>query len=242
MALVTIIGRGHSGTRAIAQTLRASGVYMGAEVNESGDLVPPEGLYEACRVFARYVTHRGGVQWDFSRVNAMKPDPAFVRLVETYLASVLNSKTEMKGWKLPETTLIFPWIVKMYPDAFYIYWYRDPRDSILGAHITDDLASFGVPCERSDDPILMRAISWKYQAAIMRATPVPPRVLRLRFEDYVLQQNQTLRQLEDFLGIPIKKLPVQPEAVGRWKKSAEHVDFPFIREELATLGYGNDGD
>ena len=41
MSLVTIIGRGHSGTRAISHTLYASGVYMGATINNSGDLVPP---------------------------------------------------------------------------------------------------------------------------------------------------------------------------------------------------------
>ncbi|MEX2561344.1 MAG: sulfotransferase, partial [Pirellulales bacterium] len=89
-------------------------------------------------------------------------------------------------WKLPETTLILPWIVKMYPDNQYIYSYRDPRDSILGAHMTDDLADFGIQYDRSDDALLTRAISWKYQAMMMRATPEPGRTLRTRFEDYVL--------------------------------------------------------
>ena len=41
-AKVTIIGRGHSGTRAISHTLYASGVFMGANLNRSGDLVPPQ--------------------------------------------------------------------------------------------------------------------------------------------------------------------------------------------------------
>lgn len=237
MSLITVIGRGHSGTRAISHTLTASGVFMGAEINQSGDLVPAESLYEACRVFARHVEHRGGVEWDFSGVNAMVPDPAFVRLVEDYLGSVLASDAPHKGWKLPETTLIFPWIVKMFPENDYIFWYRDPRDSILGAHLTDDLADFGVPYERSENPLLTRAISWRYQAAIMRATPAPKRSLRVRFEDYVLQQDRTLRQLEEFLGLPLSKLPVNPEAVGRWKESRETFDFPFFQEELAALGY-----
>ena len=39
MALITVIGRGHSGTRAISQTLYASGVYMGSTLNPSGDKV-----------------------------------------------------------------------------------------------------------------------------------------------------------------------------------------------------------
>ena len=33
MSLITIIGRGHSGTRAISHTLYASGVYMGRLLN-----------------------------------------------------------------------------------------------------------------------------------------------------------------------------------------------------------------
>lgn len=237
MAFITIIGRGHSGTRAISHALTASGVFMGSELNESGDLVPPQPLYEACRIFSRCVEHKGGVEWDFSRANAMAPDPAFVRLVEEYLGSVLESDAPHKGWKLPETTLIFPWIVKMFPENHYIYWHRDPRDSILGSHITDDLADFGVAYEQTEDSFLKRAVSWKYQAAIMRATPPPRRVLRVRFEDYVLEQDRTLRELERFLGFPVARLPVRAEAVGRWRTSRERFDYDFLREELRSLGY-----
>jgi hypothetical protein len=49
--MVTIIGRGHSGTRAISHTLSASGVYMGEPLNNSGDLIPPQDMYDACRIF-----------------------------------------------------------------------------------------------------------------------------------------------------------------------------------------------
>ena len=72
MGLVTIIGRGHSGTRAISHTLTASGVYMGEPLNVSGDLLPPDAMYEACRVMARHVVHLGGMRWDFSRHNKLK--------------------------------------------------------------------------------------------------------------------------------------------------------------------------
>ncbi len=45
MSLITIIGRGHSGTRMISHTLYGSGVYMGRTLNPSGDKVPPQALY-----------------------------------------------------------------------------------------------------------------------------------------------------------------------------------------------------
>lgn len=233
--LITIIGRGHSGTRAMSHTLSASGVYMGAQLNNSGDLIPPDDMYEACRVFARYVDYKGGLEWDFTRVHTMTIDPAFTRLVESFLASVLSSTEERRGWKLPETTLVFPWIVRMFPDIHYIYWVRDPRDSILGGHITDDLADFGVPYDHTEDLRLRRAISWKYQYDIMRATPTPARHASARFEDFVLHQDATLTRLEAFLGFPLARIPVKPETVGRWKTDDGVHDFDFFpREALYT--------
>ncbi|HCP99362.1 MAG TPA: hypothetical protein DIT99_01095, partial [Candidatus Latescibacteria bacterium] len=91
MSLITIIGRGHSGTRAMSHTLYASGVFMGAAINRSGDKIPPEKMYDACRVFAKYVTWNGGLTWDFSRILEMDIDPEFTALIESYLEDVLNS-------------------------------------------------------------------------------------------------------------------------------------------------------
>ena len=170
---IAVIGRGHSGTRAMSHTLSASGVYMGAELNVSGDLVPAEELYEACRIMGRHVVHRGGVQWDFSKLHTMPITPTFVRLVESYLSSVLGSDAPRKGWKLPETTLILPWIVRMFPDIHYTYWTRDARASILGAHLTDDSADFGGPYAKTDDPYRRRAPSRPDQSQITRPAPAP---------------------------------------------------------------------
>ena len=106
----------------------------------------------------------------------------------------------------------------MFPEIRYIFWIRDPRDCVLGQHLTDDLADFGVPYDRTDDVIERRAISWKYQTEIYKATPRPAHLLELRFEDFVLRQEQTLRTLADYLGIPMKAIEVRPEAVERWRR------------------------
>jgi hypothetical protein len=235
--LVTVIGRGHSGTRVISHTLYASGVYMGSLLNASGDLVPAEDFYEACRVMARYVVHKGGLEWDFSRLHTMPIDPAFTRLVESYLASVLGRRAERRGWKLPETTLVYPWIVRMFPEAHFIHWIRDPRDSIMGSHLTDDLADFGVPYEKPDDVRHMRAISWKYQREIVKATPPPAHSIQVRFEDFVMKQNVTLRRLEAFLGIPLANIIVSRDPIGRWRMDEGRHDFDFLIEDMQELGY-----
>ena len=59
--LTTIIGRGHSGTRAMSHTLSASGVWMGEPLNGSGDLLPPQAMYVP--------SHRHGVPVSMRRTN-----------------------------------------------------------------------------------------------------------------------------------------------------------------------------
>jgi len=238
-SLITIIGRGHSGTRAMSHTLSASGVFMGEPLNGSGDLVPADAMYEACRVFARQVEWHGGLEWDWSATFKGPIPGEFVDKVRTYLASVLSSRAPQRGWKLPETTLCYPWIQRMFPEARYIYWTRDPRDSILGAHLTDDLTDFGVPYPPTHDPLVRRAVSWKYQYDLMKAVPRPAHWIAVRFEDFVLKQAETLERLEAFLGLPLKRIPVRPEAVGRWRR-AEKKDAvfpPFLDDAIRECGY-----
>ena len=237
MAMITVIGRGHGGTRAMSHTLSASGVYMGAELNSSGDLIPAREMYEACRVLAGHVKWKGGLEWDFSELHTGPIDPYFVRLIESYLQSVLPSGAEQKGWKIPETTLAFPWVRRMFPDVKYIFWVRNPRDAILGYHGTDDISNFGIDYPRTDDTRRMRAISWKYQDDLIRSTPRPKHWIKVRFEDFVLKQDETLARLEDFLGIKLAKIPVRTEPVGRWRTDDGVNYFDFLASTMDEHGY-----
>ncbi len=241
MPLVTIIGRGHSGTRAISQTLYASGIYMGAMLNRSGDLIPPQDMYAACRVLARDVAWQGGLDWDFSRLHTMAIPSEFTELLERYLASVLTEHVRkpeaLVGWKIPETTLVYPWIARLFPEMKYIFWIRDPRDSILNTHKTDDLRDFGIDYPETDDEQLRRAISWKYQYDIVKATPRPKHWIEVRFEDFVHHRDVTVDRLEAYLGVELARIPTRPEAVGRWRNSTEQFDFDFFGPALAEYGY-----
>lgn len=245
-SLITVIGRGHSGTRAISHTLYASGVFMGSQLNPSGDKIPPQAMYEACRVMARYVKWRGGLSWDFEPLFSMDLDPEFERLIHTYLADVLQNPAPHKGWKIPETTLVYPWIARMFPDIKFIHWIRDPRDCIRAGHKTDDLRDFGVDYPATDDIYEKRAISWIYQYQLMQATPIPENVIQIRFEDFVLHQEATLNALEAFLGIPLGRIVVRADAIGRWKKdvaelkpgaSLPQYEFAFLQEPILENGY-----
>lgn len=235
--MVTVIGRGHGGTRAMSHTLSESGVYMGEPLNGSGDLIPPEKMYEACRIFGKYVDYKGNMEWDFSKVLNMKPDPEFVKLIESYLHSVLDSKAENKGWKIPETTLVYPWILQMFPDIKYIFWVRDPRDSILAGHVTDDLHRFNIEYDSTDDERLRRAISWKYQRELVKASPAPKYGCHVRFEDMVFDQDNVLKKLSDYLGIPLAKIEMRKDSVERYKTAEGNYMFDFFREDMDECGY-----
>jgi len=235
--LITVIGRGHSGTRSMSHTLSASGVYMGEPLNVSGDLLPPKDMYEACRVMAKYVEYKGDLSWDFSKLHTMPIDSAFTRLIENYLNSVLSDKSENKGWKIPETTLVYPWIVRMFPEIKYIHWVRDPRDCILGEHLTDNLADFGIEYPKTDDIRQNRAISWKYQREIVKATPKPKYSIDIRFEDMVFEQQKTLKKLEEFLGIPMTAIEMRTDSVGRYKTDNGVHMYDMFEDEMKELGY-----
>jgi len=206
-------------------------------LNGSGDLLPPQKMYEACRVFAEFVEYKGGVEWDFSRVLSMEPTPEFKKLIGDYLVTVLNSQSENKGWKIPETTLIYPWIIKMFPDIRYIHWVRDPRDCILNHHFTDDLHDVGIDYPETQDIREKRAYSWKYQREIMKATPAPKYMLKLRFEDMIFKQDETLARLEDFLGIKMGKIEMRTDPVGRYKTAEGKYMFDFFEEDMRECGY-----
>ncbi|MCE5278425.1 MAG: sulfotransferase [Planctomycetaceae bacterium] len=235
--MVTVIGRGHGGTRAMSHTLSASGVYMGGQLNGSGDLIPPGDMYDACRVLGKYVKWTGDLTWDWSALHEGPIDGDFKRLIESFLVTVLESRQENRGWKIPETTLAYPWIRRMFPDMKYIFWIRDPRDSILSHHVTDDLRVFNIQYPPTDDVRRMRAISWKYQNDLIRATPRPRHWIKVRFEDFILDQDATLKRLEAFLGIPLAKIPVRPDSVGRWKSDTENHWFDFLAPAMDEHGY-----
>ncbi|MCJ8331274.1 MAG: sulfotransferase [Lentisphaeria bacterium] len=235
--LVTVIGRGHGGTRAMSHTLSDSGVFMGDPLNESGDLLPPRPMYDACRVLGKHVIYKGNYEWDFSKVLDMEPEQEFVDLINQYLQSVMSNQSENRGWKLPETTLAFPWIIKLFPEIKYIQWVRDPRDSILKGHPTDDLGRFNIDYDKTDNIRLSRAISWKYQMEIIKATPKPDNWITVRFEDFVLEQDATLSRLNDYLGMDLAKIEVRPKSVGRWKTDTEEHDFDFFQDELKEHSY-----
>jgi len=239
-SLIIVIGRGRSGTRTLSHTLSASGVFMGKWLNSPGDKIPGDLMYKAARLMAAHVDWDGDLSWDFSRLHSMSIDPEFAALVDEYLEDVLRARTPRAGWKLPETILAYPWIVRMFPRASYVRIVRDPRDCLLGRHQTDNLADWGIPCAETTEEIEARVASWKYQYDIVKATPEPERFISVRYEDIVLDQEATLCGLEDFLEIPLARIVVRPTQIRKWRSDAKVLPhLSPLAHSMRELGYGN---
>lgn len=229
---IIVIGKGHSGTRMISKTLKKSGVCMG-RCNSSGDYIGKHRLmYKTARACSRMSTYLGNYRWDFQAIrNSGRPD-IFHRMVDRYLKPLLLRSNRLIGWKLPETTLAYPWIADRFPDARFIYITRDPRDAILKGHMTDNLERFGIPFDEPNSgrrSTLARAVSWKYQSDLIDDTPKPSNFLSIRFEDFILDQEDILKEIEDFVGKKMETIIVRPESIGRWKdKGDPTVGFSFL--------------
>ena len=82
-----------------------------------------------------------------------------------------------------------------------------------------------------------RAISWKYQREIVKATPAPKNTVFVRFEDMVMNQSETLKILSDFLGFELAKIEMRSSSVGRYKTDSEKHTFDFFLDDMKECGY-----
>ena len=66
--------------------------------------------------------------------------------------------------------------------------------------------------------------------------------IEVRFEDFVLKQEETLARLEPFLGMELARIPVRTDPVGRWRiddkdDSTGPNCFDFFHRGICEYGY-----
>lgn len=233
---IIIIGRGHSATRVPMAMLKISGVYLG-KVSPSFDLIPAELMYRAVRLAGDWVKATGEHEWDFSLLCHMPVPLQYKQLVSEYLMRFAGR--EPYAWKLPEAALALPWLVKLYPDAYYIHWVRDGRDVILKHHGTDKLRQWNIPTsvELGTSRLTRAAISWKYHEDLIAATPKPEHWLTIRLCDMVHQQDETIEQMSDFLGMTVSGIPMFGDVIGRYHGHSLNGEIAIMQEQLVAHGF-----
>ncbi len=59
----------------------------------------------------------------------------------------------------------------------------------------------------------------------------------MRFEDFVTKQEETLRRLEDFLGIPLARIVMRQDTINRWQRDEGLNYFDFLAPAMREYGY-----
>jgi hypothetical protein len=234
--VIIVIGRGHSGTRLPSRLLLENGVATG-NVNYARDLVPPQGMYRAAERYCEEVAYEGDYEWDFSKANASAVPDDFRNSVNSYLERVLKLP-EPRYFKLPEANLCYPWLTSMFADAAFIHWVRDPRDAYL--HRSDQMEMWnhwGIDRDALGEQ-LVAAMSWKYQYDIVKSVPAPERFIRIRYEDFCLEQAREVERLSRFLEMELEPLAdTRSDAVYKWTRKPDHETFSFLEPAIEELGY-----
>lgn len=233
---IIIIGRGHSGTRVPMAMLRESGVFVG-NVSPSLDLLPARDMYEAAQMAGDWVEWIAPHTWCFRELLEAEPPKRFAALVNQYLSGFGGHDTY--AWKLPEAALCLPWLVKLFPDAYYIHWIRDGRDTILKPHGTDNLRQWHIPTEVTlgTDRRKRAAISWKYHEELIEQTPKPRHWLKIRLRDMVYRQGEMITAMNGFLGMRVNPIPMFTDVVGRWKAHTLNGETEIMRAQLVRHGF-----
>jgi hypothetical protein len=228
--IVTVIGRGSSASRLITNTLYCSGFFMGSlqNLNISYDKEPYQLMYDIAKSFLKKIV--------FDR-NSYDLKPAIngcglkdIEDIRFYLNDILTHGSAKRGWKLPETTFIYPWLSKLYPEFYYIHWQRNPMRN--APHYSDkmlnSIGAFG-GLENPDISLW----SWKIQYDIVNSIPNPERFITVKMEDFIGNQDQEIERLSDFLGEKIEKLQVYKN-----KTEYPHIDMPDpVMHSAKKLGY-----
>lgn len=206
--MIVVLGHGHSGTRVVSGMLAASGVYMGSfdpAFEHRSSLA--HALYAAAKA-GSMVKFTGKCSWDFTRLLDTEPPDDVVAALSAYLEKILKHE-EPKGWKLPENVLFYPWLTKLYPEAHYVWWQRDPRNVISYPHSMNKIRGLKTDSFKHDW-IAQRCVSWAYSHEMLRATPQPKNLITVSYEDFVENQRAALDKLESFLGIALKEVGLRP--------------------------------
>lgn len=210
---VIVTGRGGSGTRLITPMLETMGVFMGKNMNISGDGMEWVDLTRA--MLMENVVLQGGSLSDSWR-NKLTQN------AEGILSRVQHEKHSLWGWKLPEMMHLSDQFLDVFPAAKIIHITRHPvtlsiRRTHLSSRMNNDVGRIILPRAYAFlglDPqgigknpkYINNAISWEFQvrsfaeSASIRNLP-PHQYLTIRYEDLVFNQALALDQVSHFLAL-----------------------------------------
>jgi len=210
-APIILLGRGGGGTRILSSLTQDCGLFIGNNVNISGDCMDlVHTLYRA--VCLKTLSN---VDW---QIQGIVPE------IRDATAKMLDQGGWPQNWgfKLPESLLLLPELAQAFPNARYIHFKRDPLGTILRrSHMTARLDNHvGRVCIRAaydhfnldraqaltDDNFSHMAVTTAHQLALVEThKKLIPSVhwLDISFEDALGDPQTQLNRMSDFIGLPI---------------------------------------
>lgn len=208
-APLILLGRGGSGSRLLSLMAGDLGIFLGSQLNESGDsLEMVEAVYR-------------GVMRKFhcpSRWQQSLTVPQLKAAAALMLAAAAWPRDW--GFKLPECLLILPELRAAFPRARYVALKRDPLTAVLRrphktARLDNQVGRATVPAAYDflglprqqilrDDDTLRMAVTSAHQLWLLlqfRRTCATERWLELRFEDVLSAPHAELKRLARFCGL-----------------------------------------
>lgn len=215
LAPAILLGRGGSGTRLLSALAAQSGAFLGNDLNVSGDSVEwVADIYELAREACASDIAPGSERDAYWR-------QALQQRATDILGKAALPAGAKWGWKLPETILALPQILRAFPRARVIHLTRHPftsslrrthmtsrNDNPIGASVLSSAyraAGRAPEAILADEPYLHNAYTWAYQVGgacrALDAFCQDDRVLRLRYEDLCANPAQARGEIAAFLGI-----------------------------------------
>lgn len=252
---IVVINTAHSGSRLLARVLMDAGVYMGSNLNESLDCLEMLPLVKHAILASRTGVPSG------SELDDLLTRRLALRHFEEHFRQIGDATRW--GWKLCETLLIVPLILRYFPKAVFIHLIRDGRDVALSPFVapksafwrkvyfgSSDVESWnGYPMTQRAyraHGMLFNAHRWRYHVDVARgfSQTLRERYIEVRYEDLVVDHRGTVNRLLESLSLPAAHAPTKPgflaSSIGKWRRLPQRdLDAlsAIMEPTLADLGY-----
>lgn len=251
-----LLSRGGSGSRLLSAMAEDAGIFLGNELNGSGDAV--EMVVPIYRAITE--TYRCRANWQRQQA---------VPRIRAAAARMINDLPEESAWgfKLPESILTLPELLMAFPEARFIHQIRDPattclRRTHMTARLDNHIGRVALPAaydhvrrERinilSDSPAEHMAYTTIHQlelVAKLKASLDPSRFFEIRFEDVITRPGTALRRLCSWLGTVPGTQRIE-ELIDTDRATSPTVSYPGpvvanVKRILAAIrqrnGYGDE--
>jgi len=254
------LGRGGSGTRLLSEIAQSMGVFLGNRLNKSKDSVEwVDTIYE---IGSRRTLPAKGYELDHAKA---------VDLLHHRARDVLSSgdweEGQAWGWKLPETMLIVPDVLRAFPKAHFVHLVRHPvTSSLRRTHMTSRPdnpighsvlvaayreAGLDVARIHTDEEYLRNAYTWLYQVKnvhkFAKQKLTEKTYFLLKYEDFLRNPDIYEQDLSDFLGRSLEKktdLGLSAERAKYHEESDPRIAevWAICGETALELGYRSERD